>query len=126
MIAFTATETYHQIAYNAVNITTTPIAEILKLFSVAKLTSSKLTLVSVDEVLVRAIKDTLTISNKHKINTKLIRSIKGKSGHMARKPKENNAEPIAADNAPIDVAFLQNIPTKNITTIPGVNTPVYS
>ena len=69
---------YHQAAYKATSIITTPTVAILNDFSVAKLTSDKLTLLSVCFELDTS--DTTTQSAKHNKKTKPTRSMNGNSG----------------------------------------------
>ena len=91
---------------------------------VAKFTSLKSTLSSL--VLPSLNNEIMKHENRHITNTRLTRSMKGKSGQNNLSTIEKTAEPIAADNAPSDVVFDQNIPITKITTIPGVKKPVNS
>lgn len=118
------TSAYHQVAYKAVNTITTPTVAMLKPLSVSKLTSSKLTLLSVLGAF--DINDTRTQIPKQSKNTKPTLSINGNSGQSILNKIEKTAEPRAAAKAPIELALDQNIPIKKITTMPGVKKPVNS
>ena len=59
-------------------------------------------------------------------NTTPTLSIKGKEGKAILNNIDNAAEPTAAVIAPAEFIVFQNMPSKKITTIPGVKKPVNS
>ena len=59
-------------------------------------------------------------------DTKFMRSKNGNAGQTNLNASDARNDPIAAANAPFGVVRFQNIPSKKITTIPGVKNPVYS
>jgi hypothetical protein len=59
-------------------------------------------------------------------NTRPTLSINGNSGQNTLSSTEKRAEPIAANKAPSALVRFQNMPSKKITTMPGVKKPVNS
>src|ERR1700689_2991523 len=59
-------------------------------------------------------------------NTNPTRSMKGSEGQASLKTKDRTAEAMAAANAPVAVQRDQNIPSRNMTQMPGVKNPVNS